>query len=101
MEHESVEVKANDLSVASDDSSVVVTGKAAKDLMTALVRRHQQGLEKLNSEAPSLTVDEIQMDPDGNVVISNAEFARAMRGRIRSMSEAQTLVDNIVCNILC
>ena len=104
MAKKSIEVKATNIVIGEDNSSVVVNGEVAYTLMTALVQRHDHAMKKLSSDAPSLSAGQIQMDRHGNVVIKNTEFTNVVKGRIESTKDTQgrAMLDlNVICNILC
>ena len=103
MANGSVEIKASDIAV-TDEGSIVISGEPAVQLMNALVKRHDHAMDKLKSDAASMRANDIQMDPDGSVRITNPDFATVIKERIARSQQGSASVqflDNIICNIFC
>ena len=96
-----VEAKAENVEIV-DSNTVVVSGEPAFALANALVRHNDHVLRELQEDAPSLSVNDIYIDPDGNIQIENWEFSSIVSERM-SATDAQnlSLFENLICNILC
>jgi len=81
--------------VSASGSKVRVDGP---ELTTALIQQPKEALQLLRRDAPALTVDQISVARDGRVVVNNADFARAIRDRLRSTGAA---ANNGICGLGC
>jgi hypothetical protein len=92
-------INAPDVSLGPPDQALITD----TDLVNALVQDQASALQFLSSEVSPVRLEEISIDFEGRVVISNSTFAQTLRSKVSAGSQTAGLATskNSVCGLGC